>query len=237
MSSERSKPASASPLTLRMRRASRAYLDGPTRVWAMREVSLDLGAGECVAIMGPSGSGKTTVLNVAAGIDTVTEGEVLLFGQDLARLREHERTALRARGVGIVFQDPHLLAGLSALENVIVARLPWRGRRDLELEARELLTEVGLAERVDFPPARLSGGERQRVGLARALLGRPRLLLADEPTGNLDAASKHLIIGLLERLRTEFGFSLLLVTHDAAVAAVGDRVMEMRDGRLNGDGS
>jgi putative ABC transport system ATP-binding protein len=198
----------------------------------MRDVSLQIAATEAVAIMGPSGSGKTTLLNVAAGTDLVTSGAVVLFGSDLAQLRESERTALRARGVGLVFQDPHLLPGLTALENVAVAKLPWRARRDLEIESRALLEAVGLGHRLDFPPARLSGGERQRVGIARALLGRPKLLLADEPTGNLDGGSKDVVLQLLRRLRVEFGFALLLVTHDDAVAALGDRTLWMRDGRL-----
>jgi putative ABC transport system ATP-binding protein len=215
-----------------MRKAARAYRDGPEPVWALREVTLDVAAGEVVAVMGPSGSGKTTLLNVAAGTDMATSGSVRVLGQDLAALDEGRRTALRARSVGIVFQDPHLLPGLTALENVAVAKLPWRGWRELENESRALLEEVGMSHRIDFPPARLSGGERQRVGIARALLGTPKLVLADEPTGNLDVASKEAVLMLLARLQRELGFALLLVTHDPTVAALGQRVVRMRDGAL-----
>lgn len=232
-SDETTKPhLSPAPAILEMVQATRAYVDGPKTILAMCDVTLRLAVGESVAVMGPSGSGKTTLLNVAAGIDLVTDGAVLLFEQDVSRLHEHQRTELRARGVGMVFQDPHLLPGLSALENVVLAKLPWRPRATLEAEARLLLDAVGLDHRRDFPPARLSGGERQRVGVARALLGMPKLVLADEPTGNLDAASKDMIVELLRRLREEFGFALLVVTHDPAVAALGTRVLEMRDGRL-----
>ena len=217
---------------LRMRGASRAYLDGPEPVWAMRDVSFDLEQRGAVAVMGPSGSGKTTLLNVAAGTDLATGGEVWLFGSDLTTLSEGRRTALRAQAVGMIFQDAHLLPGLTALENVVVAQLPWRRRRELDAEARQLLTAVGLEHRLRFPPSRLSGGERQRVAIARALMGRPKLLLADEPTGNLDAASKDVIVALLGTLRRDFEFALLIVTHDPAVAAVGDRTLRMHDGRL-----
>jgi predicted ABC-type transport system involved in lysophospholipase L1 biosynthesis ATPase subunit len=217
---------------LQMQKAARAYRDGPEPVWALREVTLDVAAGEAVAVMGPSGSGKTTLLNVAAGTDLATSGSVRVLGQDLAALDEGRRTALRARSVGIVFQDPHLLPGLTALENVAVAKLPWRRWRELENESRALLEEVGMGHRLDFPPARLSGGERQRVGIARALLGTPKLVLADEPTGNLDAGSKEAVLMLLARLQRELGFALLLVTHDPAVAALGHRVVRMRDGVL-----
>jgi predicted ABC-type transport system involved in lysophospholipase L1 biosynthesis ATPase subunit len=218
---------------LELRDATRVYSDGPAPVWGLRDVCLRIAPGETVAITGPSGSGKTTLLNVAAGTDVVTGGTALLFGNDLARIGESARTALRAHGVGLIFQDPHLLPGLTALENVVIAKLPWRRRSELEREARELLRVVGLEDRLDHAPARLSGGERQRVGIARALLGQPRLLLADEPTGNLDRGSKGAVLQVLGALHDELNFALVIVTHDDAVAAIAHRVLAMDDGRLS----
>jgi putative ABC transport system ATP-binding protein len=144
-------------------------------------------------------------------------------------------TAFRAGSVGLVFQDPHLLPGLTALENVVVARLPWRPRRELAEEADTLLAAVALAERRDFPPARLSGGERQRVGIARALLGKPPLILADEPTGNLDAITTGDLVQLLRQLRARFELTLIVATHDPAVASAADRVIRLVDGSIRAE--
>jgi putative ABC transport system ATP-binding protein len=220
---------------LHLEGVSRSYETGLAQVRAVREVTMTVPAGAAVAVTGPSGSGKSTLLNLIAGLDRPTGGEVTVFGQALSGLREHELTAFRARHVGFVFQDPHLLPGLTALENVVVARLPWRSRRKLVPEARELLDAVGLAERVDHPPARLSGGERQRVGMARALLGGPTLLLADEPTGNLDAATTEALLELLGRLRAELTLTVVIATHDPVVAAVADRAVRLVDGQLQSD--
>jgi predicted ABC-type transport system involved in lysophospholipase L1 biosynthesis ATPase subunit len=158
-----------------------------------------------------------------------------VLGHQLDVLREHELTAFRAGSVGFVFQDPHLLPGLTAVENVVVARLPWQPRRELEAQARELLAAVGLEQRMDHPPARLSGGERQRVAIARALVGGPPLLLADEPTGDLDAAGTEALLALLERLRRALRLTVMVATHDPAVAAMADRVVRLVDGRVVGD--
>jgi len=183
------------------RDVSRSY-DGSTgTIHALRDVTLSIGRGEIVAVTGPSGSGKTTLLNLMIGLDRPTAGEVITLGRSLNALRERQLTAFRAGSVGLVFQDPHLLPGLTALENVVVARLPWRSRRELVTEARALLVAVGLDARMDFPPAKLSGGERQRVGVARALLGSPPLLLADEPTGNLDDETTQDLVALLRELQ------------------------------------
>jgi len=214
---------------------SRSYATGAAEVRAVREVTMTVPAGAAIAVTGPSGSGKSTLLDLIAGLDRPTCGEVTVLGQTLSALREHELTAFRARHVGFVFQDPHLLPGMTALENVVVARLPWRSRRGLVREARDLLDAVGLAGRVDHPPARLSGGERQRVGMARALLGGPTLLLADEPTGDLDAATTEALLELLGRLRAELTLTLVIATHDPVVAAVADRVVRLVDGRLLAD--
>lgn len=211
---------------------TRAFQSGGEVVNAIEDVSVAVAAGEGVAITGPSGSGKTTLLNLIAGLDRPTAGNVTVLGQDLGALKERDLTAFRARSLGIVFQDPHLLPGLTALENVIAARLPWARRRVLEPEARKLLTAAGLGSRMNHPPARLSGGERQRVGIARALLGQPRLLLADEPTGNLDAGSTEELIALLNELQTDMRLTLVIATHDPAVAAIADRVVQLRGGHV-----
>jgi ABC-type lipoprotein export system ATPase subunit len=211
---------------------TRAFQSGGEEVRALVDVSLSVAPAETVAITGPSGSGKTTLLNLIAGLDRPTSGTVIVLGQDLSSLKERELTAFRARSLGIVFQDPHLLPGLTALENVIAARLPWARRRALEPDARKLLAAVGLGSRMNHPPARLSGGERQRVGIARALLGQPRLLLADEPTGNLDIGSTEELIALLDELRNDFKLTLVISTHDPAVAAIAHRVIRLRGGRV-----
>ncbi len=211
---------------------TRAFESGGEEVLALEGVSLSVVTAETVAITGPSGSGKTTLLNLIAGLDRPTSGTVTVLGQDLGSLKERELTAFRARSLGIVFQDPHLLPGLTALENVIAARLPWARRRVLEPEARKLLAAVGLGSRMNHPPARLSGGERQRVGIARALLGQPRLLLADEPTGNLDIGSTEELIALLDELRNDLKLTLVISTHDPAVAAIAHRVIRLRGGRV-----
>ncbi len=210
----------------------RAFQSGGEVVNALDDVSVVVAAGETVAISGPSGSGKTTLLNLIAGLDRPSAGTVTVLGQDLGALKERDLTAFRARSLGIVFQDPHLLPGLTALENVIAARLPWARRRVLEPDARKLLIAVGLGSRMNHPPARLSGGERQRVGIARALLGQPRLLLADEPTGNLDAGSTEELIALLNELQTDLRLTLVIATHDPAVAAMADRVVQLRGGHV-----
>jgi putative ABC transport system ATP-binding protein len=216
-------------------RVCRSYDNGSETVWALSEICLDVAEGEVVAITGPSGSGKTTLVNLVAGLDRPTSGNVTVFGQRLNGLSESALSAFRARSVGIVFQDPHLLPGLTALENVVVARLPWQPRRALEAEARKVLAAVGLEKRMDFPPSRLSGGERQRVGIARALLGRPPLLLADEPTGNLDAATTENLVALLDELRLHFQVTLILATHDPAVAAMANRLVRLIGGRVEAD--
>lgn len=234
-----SSPGSVGPTRLserlpaiELRAVGRQYRTPAGEVWALRGISLVVGRGEAVAVTGPSGSGKTTLLNLVAGLDTPTEGEVLVLGESISGASDGKRTAFRARNLGLVFQDPHLLPGLSALDNLIVARLPFEHRRALEPRARELLDAVGLGERIEFPPARLSAGERQRVGLARALLARPALVLADEPTGNLDAPRTEELMELLSRLRVAKELTLVIATHDPSVASFADRVVRLVDGHL-----
>lgn len=214
---------------------TRHYPSGTGIVRALDGVDLTVERGEAVAVTGPSGSGKTTLLNLIAGLDRPSSGSVSVLGTGLESSSERDLARLRAQHIGLVFQDPHLLSGLTALENLVAARLPWGRWRELEAEARTLLTELGLGDRLDSPPSRLSGGERQRVGIARALMGAPELLLADEPTGNLDAATTEELIRVLEGVRQEHGLTVVLCTHDPAVAAFADRVVRLAGGRIDGE--
>lgn len=217
---------------VRLLGSGRFYRSAESEVAAVVDATLSIRRGESVAIMGPSGSGKTTLLNLIAGLDRASAGTVCVLGRSLTELSEAELTAFRADNLGLVFQEPHLLAGLSALENVIVARLPWEPRAVLEPRARDLLEGLGLGDRMNFPPGRLSGGEVQRVGIARALLVSPSLLVADEPTGNLDAAATQEVLGILRRLKDELGLTLVVATHDQEVADAMDRVIRIAGGRL-----
>ncbi len=206
-------------------------------VRALRGVDLSVAAGEFVAVVGPSGCGKSTLLNLLAGIDDATRGELELLGRRVAGMREAERSRLRLREIGFVFQRFHLLAVLTARENVELpmaeAGVPRVERR---ARAAELLDYAGLAQRADHRPTQLSGGEQQRVAIARALANQPKLLLADEPTGELDAATGAGIIQLFQRMNREQGTTLVVVTHDPSVARAAGRVVEMRDGQIVGEG-
>lgn len=194
-------------------------------------IDMQVNAGEAVAILGPSGSGKSTLLGLLAGLDQPSEGGVSLLGHDLNVLDEDARAALRAGRVGFVFQSFQLLPGMTALENVALALQIGR-KGPARAQAEALLREVGLGERLSHLPRQLSGGEQQRVALARAFAGDPEVLFADEPTGNLDAASGQRIIDLLFGLRDRVGSTLLLVTHDQQLAARCDRVLRLSAGRL-----
>jgi len=194
-------------------------------------IDMQVNAGEAVAILGPSGSGKSTLLGLLAGLDQPSEGGVSLLGHDLNVLDEDARAALRAGRVGFVFQSFQLLPGMTALENVALALQIGR-KGPARAQAETLLCEVGLGERLSHLPRQLSGGEQQRVALARAFAGDPEVLFADEPTGNLDAASGQRIIDLLFGLRDRVGSTLLLVTHDQQLAARCDRVLRLSAGRL-----
>ncbi len=211
--------------------------DGRPPLTVLAGVDLDVEAGEVVAVLGPSGSGKTTLLGLLAGLDRPSEGEVSLDGVALGPLGEDERAALRAERIGFVFQSFQLVPTLTALENVLVPLeiLP-AGRRpaaeQAERRARELLQRVGLGDRLDHFPAQLSGGEQQRVGLARAFANEPRLLFADEPTGNLDRATGHEVVELLFALNRELGTTLVVVTHDEELARRAGRIVHLAAGRI-----
>lgn len=204
---------------------------GAGELTILHEVDFAARAGEAVAIVGASGSGKSTLLALLAGLDTPSAGEVWLDGVALATLDEDGRARLRARLLGFVFQSFQLLPAFTALENVMLP-LELAGARDAEARARELLERVGLAERLRHYPRQLSGGEQQRVALARAFVVRPRLLLADEPTGNLDAATGAQVIDLMFELNATAGTTLLLVTHDEAIARRCARQVRLAAGRV-----
>ena len=201
------------------------------RLAAVDGVSAELEAGSAVALTGPSGSGKSTLLHLIGAIERLDRGVIEVGGQDLAGLDRRALTACR-RTVGFVFQRFHLLPAQTALDNVIAPVLPLRTAFDKAARARELLDLVGLSGREDALPSRLSGGQQQRVAIARALINEPRLLLADEPTGNLDSGTGAAVLDLLLGLRDERGLTLLIATHDPAIAARCDRVLKLHDGRV-----
>ncbi|MFF4837028.1 ABC transporter ATP-binding protein [Streptomyces sp. NPDC001315] len=198
---------------------------------ALDGVDLEVAAGEAVMLTGPSGAGKSTVLHLTGGMDRPDEGHVEIDGTELAsrNLDAHRRR------IGFVFQRFHLLPALTVLDNVLAPVLPRRVDFDRRERGRELLEAVGLADRSDALPSQLSGGQQQRVAVARALINRPGLLLADEPTGNLDSVIGREIIDLLMSLRERYGMTMLIATHDAEVAANGDRVVRLQDGRITSD--
>ena len=209
---------------------------GDETVLALDGVTLDVPAGEFCAVMGPSGSGKSTLLHLVAGIDTPSAGRVVVDGRDLAALSDDERTLLRRRRIGLVFQFFNLLPTLSALENAALPlQLDGVRRAEAERRARERLLELGLGDRLDHRPHQLSGGQMQRVAIARALVGEPALVLADEPTGNLDSHAGDEVLALLRATADARGHTVLMVTHDERAAVVGDRVVQLQDGRIVSD--
>jgi putative ABC transport system ATP-binding protein len=198
-------------------------------VRALDGVSFTVEEGEWIAIMGPSGSGKTTLINILGGLDSPTAGVAVVDGTDVARLDETGLTRFRAEKIGFIFQQFHLVSYLTALENVMLAQY-FHSTTD-EAEARAALARVGLADRVEHLPSQLSGGEQQRVAVARALINHPKLILADEPTGNLDEANEETVIRLFQELHAE-GHTILMVTHDPAISRLADRKIDLAHGRL-----
>jgi putative ABC transport system ATP-binding protein len=204
---------------------------GPVSI--LRDVDLEAFEGQSLAIVGPSGSGKTSLLMVTAGLERATSGQVEVAGHDLSRMNEDQLALMRGSHIGIVFQSFHLVPTMTALENVALP-LEFAGARDAFATAAELLQEVGLGPRVDHFPAQLSGGEQQRVAIARALSRRPKLILADEPTGNLDRRTGGQVIDLLFGLQRRREATLILVTHDERLASACERTIRMADGRVEG---
>ncbi len=220
---------------LELRQVTKSYPGHPP-VHALRGVDLAIGSGELLAVVGPSGSGKSTMLNMMGALDRPTSGDVVVEGQPLTALSDRRVSSLRGRRIGFVFQQFHLIAGISAAENVatglIYQGVAGRRRRKLALE---MLERVGLGERSTHRPNQMSGGERQRVAIARALLGDPAIVLADEPTGNLDSATSDEIVGLLHDLHGQ-GSTIVVITHDRELAASLPRTVSLLDGRVESDG-
>jgi putative ABC transport system ATP-binding protein len=207
---------------------------GAAEVHVLKGVSLSVAAGSSLSLVGPSGSGKSTLLMALAGLERAGSGSIRVAGSELTSLNEDALAELRGRAIGIVFQSFHLIPNMTALENVAVP-LELAGRRDAFEHAREELASVGLADRLDHYPAQLSGGEQQRVAIARALVPNPAILLADEPTGNLDAANGTLIADLIFQAQARRGTTLILVTHDLGLAERADRVVGLQSGRIVAD--
>ena len=218
---------------LSARALTKTYAMGKRTLEVLRGVNLEVARGEFLALRGASGAGKSTLLHLIGGLDSPNAGEIFFNGQNLAKFSEEKLTQFRNRRVGFVFQAYHLLPELTALENVCLpARVARISAASAEKRGSELLSRVGLKDRLDHKPSELSGGEQQRVAIARALINEPELLLADEPTGNLDSKTGGEIIELLKNLCAEKQMTLVIATHDAKVAAHAQRVIELADGRI-----
>ncbi|HEX6419834.1 MAG TPA: ABC transporter ATP-binding protein [Acidimicrobiales bacterium] len=224
-------------MLLELRGVVKRFRRGRGHVVALDGVDLAVRAGESVAVAGPSGSGKSTLLHLAGGLDVPDAGTVRIDGRDVARLSAAERARLRRREVGFVFQFFHLLPSLTVAENVELPLLLDRSARGARRAVAAMLDRVGVADRAGHLPGELSGGEMQRAAIARALVARPRLVLADEPTGNLDSATGRAVLDLLAEVVREAGTALVMVTHDPAAAARADRVVHLLDGRLAAAGA
>lgn len=220
-------------IVLQSHNLSRHYVDGDRRVEVLHDVSLEVRRGEMVAIIGASGSGKSTLLHCLGLLDLPDHGKVLVQGQDTSGLTEVQRSRLRNRSLGFVYQFHHLLAEFSALDNVAMPLIVRRVQREqARAEAKKWIQMVGLEDRMTHFPGQLSGGERQRIALARALVSAPACVLADEPTGNLDRHTAHQMFDLLKRVNRESGTALVVVTHDRELASLADRQLLMQDGQL-----
>ncbi|MCG9746153.1 lipoprotein-releasing ABC transporter ATP-binding protein LolD [Shewanella sp. Isolate8] len=221
-------------LLLQVNNVSKRYHEGSIDTQVLSGVSLSIAKGEQVAIVGSSGSGKSTLLHIMGTLDKPSSGEVMFDGEDLYRLSPSRQAAIRNQELGFIYQFHHLLPEFTALENVAMPGLiQKRPRQEVEQEATELLNRVGLGHRLHHTPAEMSGGERQRTAIARALINRPKLVLADEPTGNLDAASGDTVYELIRELGSQLGTAFVVVTHDPKLAARMDRQLKMQDGQLS----
>jgi lipoprotein-releasing system ATP-binding protein len=222
---------------LKLEKVSKTFVaaEGAAPMTVLRELSFEIGAGESVAIIGPSGSGKSTLLNIIGTLDQPSAGKLWLDGRDLSQLNENELALVRNQQIGFIFQSHHLLPQCSVMENVLVPTIADRRAgqaKDVTVRAEQLLKRVGLGDRIQHRPGQLSGGERQRVAVVRALINRPKLLLADEPTGALDRASAQGLAQLLVELNREEKVTLIVVTHAIELARQMGRLLEMRDGQL-----
>ena len=218
---------------IRVKNLYKIYRVGETKVRALNGVEFTLYKGEFCAIVGTSGSGKSTLLNMLAGLEKPTKGEIEIGGKHIEKLSEKELVTFRREKVGFIFQSYNLLNTMNALENVAMpALIAGRKKREAFAEARRLLDDLGLGHRLDHRPSELSGGEKQRAAIARALVNRPRVVFADEPTGSLDSHNRREIQDVIQRLRQELGQTFVVVTHDRDMASIADRTVEMADGRI-----
>ena len=223
-------------MLLKVDQLKKTYTRGDQQVEALRNVSLSIESGQFVAIMGPSGSGKSTLLHMMGGLDRPTSGQVILNGEAIDRLDDRELSFFRRRKLGFIFQFFNLLPTLSALENVALPRLlDGESIKTIEPRAKELLKQIGMEKRMTHKPDQLSGGEMQRVAIARALISDPILILADEPTGNLDSQTGEAVLSLLSEMVKNMGKTIVMVTHDPKAASFGNRLLRMRDGSLESD--
>ena len=218
---------------VRLENVWKVYEEGKVKTLALQGVSLKIKERESVAIMGPSGSGKSTLLHLIGCLDKPTKGRIWIEGKEISRLNENELAEIRRNKIGFVFQFFYLIPTLTALENVVLPMI-FKGvkKEEREKRARELLKMVGLEKRMHHKPSELSGGERQRVAIARALANEPKILLADEPTGNLDSKSGTFVMKILKKLNKEKGVTLIIVTHDKKIASYADRIIYLKDGKI-----
>jgi putative ABC transport system ATP-binding protein len=216
------------------RNLKKVYHSGEVDVHALRGVDLQVARGEFLSVIGPSGSGKSTLFHILGGLLAPTEGDVIVDGENIQRLSDSERTELRQRKVGFVFQKYNLLPTLSALDNIMIARHLAHNDGPLPPEFSKVLEMLNISQRLNHKPRALSGGEQQRVAIARAMANRPAILLADEPTGNLDTENSTAVLSLLRQVNKETGQTILMITHNPEAAAFADRTVAMRDGRIVG---
>ncbi len=214
------------------RKLGMTYHSGKVEVHALRDVNLRVTAGEFVAIMGPSGCGKSTLLHLLGGLLRPSAGHILIDGTDISRLNDNERTAVRRKKVGFIFQRFNLLPTLTALGNIELAKKIHGNGHVSAYGMDEIVGMLGLRDRLGFRPPELSGGEQQRVAIARALVNQPSIILADEPTGNLDSRNSRLVLGLMRELNEKLGQTIIMITHDAEAASTARRILHMRDGQV-----
>ncbi len=229
--------ATSAPAALEARDVTRSLPLGRERIDILHGITFKITRGEFVAIIGPSGSGKSTVLGIIAGLDSPTGGQVLVDGVDITKMSEAQLATIRNQKIGMIFQAFNLIPTLTAQENVEVPLYVGKHEGSPASRAKEVLTLVGLGHRLDHRPNQLSGGEQQRVAIARALATNPAIVIADEPTGNLDAKSSANVLGLIRDLREQTGTTFIIATHDPSVAAAAERVIRIFDGRVVGDGT
>jgi len=219
-----------------LREVGKSYRTGDESVEALKNISLEINKGEFIVIVGPSGSGKSTLLHLIGGLDTASEGEVIVEGKLLTSLNDKKLSRYRNKEIGFIFQDFHLHKGLNLVENVEIplmfSETKNRKETSMQKKAAEILSSVGLKSRLNHRPSQISGGQKQRVAIARALINNPKIVLADEPTGNLDSQTGKKIITLLKRLHKEKNITMLVVTHDREIAKHAERIIEIKDGRL-----